>query len=60
MDECLIYETSTVINGTTYIVRSIIPSKDDIKVIKNKIKKLILNNLENKENKQKHPPNDLI
>jgi hypothetical protein len=53
MDECLIYETSTVINGTTYIVRSIIPSKDDIKVIKNKIKKLILNNLESKENKQK-------
>ncbi|HOE15728.1 MAG TPA: hypothetical protein PLH82_03735 [Candidatus Paceibacterota bacterium] len=54
MDECLIYETSTVINGTTYIVRSIIPSKDDIKVIKNKIKKLILNNLENKDNKQKN------
>ncbi len=42
-------EASFSIDGTTYIVRSIMPSKDDVKVIKNKVRKLILNNLENNE-----------
>ena len=39
------YTTTKEIKGTTYIVESITPTKDEEKVIKETIKKLILNNL---------------
>lgn len=39
------YTTTKEIKGTTYIVESITPTKDEEKVIKETIKRLILNNL---------------
>jgi len=50
MDKNEVIESSIEIDGTTYIVSSIKPSKSDIKVIKNKVKKLILNNIDNNTN----------
>lgn len=39
------YTTTKEIKGTTYIVESITSTKDEEKVIKETIKRLILNNL---------------
>ena len=49
MEQHTVVETKEVIDGTTYIVKSVMPNKDDIKKIKNKIKKLILSNLKDIE-----------
>ncbi len=49
MEDRIIMEASVFIDGTTYTVRSDMPSKDDVKTIKNKVRKLIINNLENNE-----------
>lgn len=37
--------TEKEISGTLFIIESIVPSKADEKVIKEKVKKLILNNI---------------
>ena len=47
MDKIITIETTQVIDGTTYIVRSQLPNSEYVKSLKNKIKKLILNNLKN-------------
>ncbi len=40
------YETHKEIDGIMYIVESAMPSTDDVKIITNKVKKLILNNVD--------------
>lgn len=56
MEDKIVIETIKIIDGTTYIIRSLMPSKKDVKVIKDKVKKMVLNNVESIKNNTESLP----